>query len=93
MNLWLKEDSELFDYSGREALEEMTKSLVELGYADAAKETYELLLIIKQAIVRADVIKDRLGPVWKAVEKTESLDWGKDSIEEAIMKYRGEGGR
>jgi hypothetical protein len=74
-----------------EDLERMIDRLAGLGYAeDAAKETQELLLIVRQFRVRVSTIADRLSPVWRAQEWWDSNDWGEDDLKEALKKYRGE---
>lgn len=72
-------------------LQRMSDRLAGLGYApDAAKETEELILIIRQFRNRVDARIYRLGKVWQAVEWWDSADWGEDSLKEALAKYRGE---
>ncbi len=71
-------------------LEEMVTELTDMGYIDAAKETFALKTLIEQTKVRMEVYLDRLRPVWKAVEWYCSGDSGMDAVEEAIKKYRGE---
>ena len=70
-------------------LERMSERLIELGYKDAAKETYQLLLKIQSFEVQAETIQKRLEGVWKAVEWMDSLDSGPDDVDAAIDKYRG----
>lgn len=86
-----KDSEQLFDYDGIEDLEQMADELLELGYKDAAMETYDLLRIIKQSKVRVQVIQDRLKPVFKAVEWLHSGDSGMESVKDAIDEYREEG--
>lgn len=57
---------------------------------DAAKETYSLLVQLRQWETRADVHMERLRAVWKAVEWWDSGDWGEDDVREALAEYRGE---
>lgn len=72
-------------------LEEMADRLAGLGYAeDAARETQELLVQLRQWKVRAEVRAERLAGVWKAVEWWDSADWGEDRVKEALAEYRGE---
>jgi hypothetical protein len=74
-------------------LEAMADRLAGLGYAeDAARETQELLVQLRQWKVRADVRVQRLAPVWQAVEWRDSGDWGEEQIREELAEYRGEGG-
>jgi hypothetical protein len=72
-------------------LEEMATRLAGLGYAqDAARETEELLLLLRQWEVRATARMERLTAVWKAVEWWDSSDWGEPQVHEALAKYRGD---
>lgn len=75
---------------GREAsLQEMADRLAKLGYAeDAAKETMEVLLEIRQAKVRIGARQDRLRQIWQAVEWWDSGDWGEDGVKKALEAYR-----
>lgn len=73
-------------------LEEMAEALAGLGYAqDAARETEELLVILRQWEVRASVRLDRLREVWKAMEWWRSCDRSEDQFKETLAEYRGEG--
>ncbi len=75
------------------ALREMADRLAALGYAqDAAAETEDLLAMLRQWQIRADVRLKRLSGVWKAVEWTDSCDWPPSSISEALKAYRGDAG-
>lgn len=70
-------------------LTSMAERLAELGYAeDAARETEELLLIIRQAKIRIDVRARRLSGVWHAVEWWDSADSGEDGVKHALDAYR-----
>lgn len=72
-------------------LEAMADRLAALGYAeDAARETQELLVQLRQWRIRAQVKVDRLEPVWKAIEWRDSGDWSEDSIRQAVVEYRGD---
>lgn len=74
-----------------EMLKKMSERLAGLGYAqDAAKETEELLTIINQYLVRADVRIERLNRVWKAIEWWDSCDSGEDDFKIELARYRGE---
>lgn len=78
----------------RGSLREMADRLAGLGYAeDAAKETEELLALLNQWRVRAEVRRNRLAAVWKAVEWLDSGDSGEDDVREALAAYRGEPGQ
>lgn len=75
----------------RGSLEEMASELAGLGYAqDAARETEELLVMLRQWEVRASVRVERLREVWKAVEWWRSCDYSEDQVREALAEYRGE---
>ncbi|WP_329521188.1 hypothetical protein [Spirillospora sp. NBC_01491] len=72
-------------------LDDMSTRLAELGYApDAAAETEELLLLLRQWENRAQARVNRLADVWKAVEWWDSCDWGEDRVHEALAAYRGD---
>ena len=74
-------------------LEAMASELSGLGYAqDAARETEELVVMLRQWEVRATVRIERLREVWKAVEWWRSCDYGEDRVREALAEYRGESG-
>lgn len=79
------------DIQGRvEELQQMTDALNDLGYPDAARETYATIAIMRQQQIRLQTHIDRLHDVWKAVEWVESNDWAPDAIPRAIAEYRGE---
>lgn len=72
-------------------LEAMSQALAGLGYAkDAARETEELLVILRQWQVRTEIRLEGLTPVWKAMEWWRSSDWSEDDLREELAKYRGE---
>lgn len=72
-------------------LRDMADRLAGLGYAqDAAAETEELLLLLRQWQVRLEVRIRRLEGVWKAVEWWDSCDSGEDGLKQALAKYRGD---
>jgi hypothetical protein len=77
-------------FTHEDDLEAMTDRLADLGFKDAAEETYKILTIIRAADVRIETMLWRLQDVWKAVEWNDSGDWGIDRVEEVIKKYRGE---
>ncbi|MGQ4343586.1 hypothetical protein [Streptomyces sp. SAS_275] len=79
--------------SRRYDLEEMATRLAGLGYAqDAARETEELLLLLRQWETRAEVRMRRLADLWHAVEWWDSHDSGEDGVHEALAKYRDDHG-
>lgn len=80
--------------SQRYSLEEMAAELASLGYAaDAARETEELLVLIRQWEVRTELRVSRLRDVWKAVEWWRSCDSSEAAVHEALAAYRGEPGQ
>ncbi|PRX91969.1 hypothetical protein [Allonocardiopsis opalescens] len=76
------------------ALREMADDLAALGYADdAARETEELLVMLRQWQNRAEVRIRRLSEVWRALEWWHSDDINEDAFREALTKYRGDAQR
>lgn len=70
-------------------IEAMAQRLAGLGYAtDAARETEELLLIIRQSLIRIDTRAERLGKIWHAVEWWDSGDSDENNVKDALDKYR-----
>ncbi|MER7623936.1 hypothetical protein [Streptomyces sp. NPDC126503] len=77
--------------SKRHDLDEMAKRLAGLGYAqDAARETEELLLLLRLWETRAEARLRRLTDVWRAVEWSDSNDSSETRVHEALAKYRGD---
>lgn len=73
----------------QETIQNMADRLAGLGYAsDAAKETQELLLTLRQFENRISAMKERLSDVWHSVEWWDSCDSGEDSVKNALEKYR-----
>lgn len=69
-------------------LREMADALAARGDAeDAARETEELLLLLRQWHIRAEVRIRRLAMVWRAVGR----DMSETVIQDELAKYRGEG--
>jgi hypothetical protein len=83
---------DLDDLVGKQMdLEAMAQALAALGYAkDAARETEELLVLLRQWEVQATVRVERLREVWKAMEWWQSCDYSEDTFKEALAEYRGE---
>lgn len=80
-------NADLTDLSMRE-LREMADTLAARGDAeDAARETEELLVMLRQWHTRADVRIRRLSMVWRAVGR----DMAETVIQDELAKYRGEG--
>lgn len=70
-------------------LESMIDRLAGLGYAeDAAVESQNLLLTLRQFRVRMDTSINRLSEVWRSVEWWDSNDSGEDTVKAALEKYR-----
>lgn len=83
-----REPDELFEYTRQ--LEEIREKLIGLGADDAAMETEECLLLMRQFLVRMGVRLKRLRPVWKAVEWWCSGDYGREKVQAALKEYRNE---
>jgi hypothetical protein len=67
----------------------MAERLAGLGYAnDAAKETLDTLLYLRQVRVFLETRWERMRPVWKAVEWWDSGDSGEDGLKAALDEYR-----
>src|SRR6185437_8090264 len=86
--LCFKEDADLFEHGSLNDMENMASRLIELGFEDAAKETLNLKYTIQQSLIRSQVMKDRLGEVWKSVEWFDSADSGIEVVQKAIHNYR-----
>jgi len=72
-----------------EMLQGMADRLAGLGYADdVARETQELVLILRQFKNHARVIADRLSPIWRAVEWWDSSDTVEEDFKTALAAYR-----
>lgn len=69
-------------------IQQMADELARLGYApDAAQETMEVLLEIRQARIRIEARTRRLNRVWQAIEWWQSGDYSEDAVKEAIRHY------
>jgi hypothetical protein len=85
--LCFKDGHQYLDIPGD--LEDMAARLAKLGWAeDAAAETEELLLILRQCEVRAQARIDRLRDIWHAVEWWDSQDSGPEEVRAALDAYR-----
>ena len=71
-----------------ELLEEMADYLNQNGYEDVAKDTRRLVEYIKSAKIRVETLFEMLSPVFKAVEWFDSGDWGEETLNNEILKYR-----
>lgn len=78
---------ELYNYQAD--IQSMADRLAGLGYAnDAARETQDLLLTLRQFENRISAMHARLSDVWKAVEWWDSCDSGENGVKIALEKYR-----
>ena len=74
----------------QQQIQNMADRLARLGYAhDAAQETQELLLTIRQFENRIEAMQGRLVMLWKAVEWWDSGDISEDGVQRALARYRG----
>lgn len=74
-----------------EQLERMTNYLAGRGDAeDAARETQEVLLLIRQYKVRIEARAKRLHEIWRTVEWHISGDYSEGQVKEALARYRDE---
>ena len=69
-----------------EDMAEMRDMLEAKGLDKAAKETDDLINLVKELEGKANGFLSRLSSIWKAVEWTESGDWGEDSIKRAAKE-------
>lgn len=79
----------------REAdLEAMANTLAELGAVDAAKDTFDLLAVVRTQRARIDAAMHRLYGVFYAVELAADDDSPRlgAEVDKALAKYRGEEG-
>ena len=85
--LCFEDGAGLFEYEDQ--LERMIDRLAGLGYADdAARETAEVLLVIRQSKVRIETMAGRMSDVWKAVEWWDSADTSEDHLKAVLDAYR-----
>lgn len=71
-----------------EDLQDMSDRLVTLGYTDIAQDTQRLVEYIKSASIRIETLFEALSPAFKAVEWFDSGDWGEETLNNEILKYR-----
>ena len=73
----------------QKTIQNMADRLAGLGYAsDAAKETQELLLTLRQFENRISAMQKRLSDIWHAVEWWDSCDSSESGVKNALEKYR-----
>ena len=88
--LCYKDSAQLLGGEADDDLQEMADSLAKLKYAnDAAKETQDILLTIRQSRNRIESSVARLSGLWHDLEWWVSGDSGEDEFKEALEKYRG----
>lgn len=72
-----------------DSLQSMADRLAGLPWAqDAAQETIDLILMLRQQRVWAETFISRLSGVWRAVEWCDSGDTGEDHIQAELKTYR-----
>lgn len=86
--LFCKDIDELMNGSSTELLQDMVDRLNSAGFEDVAKDTQRLVEYIKSASIRIETLFETLSPVFKAVEWFDSGDWGKETLNNEILKYR-----
>ncbi len=86
--LFCKEIDELMNGSSTELLQDMVDRLNSAGFKDVAKDTQRLVEYIKSASIRIETLFETLSPVFKAVEWFDSGDWGEETLNNEILKYR-----
>ena len=70
-------------------IQRIINDLESLGYAnDVAKDTKEFFATLKNNFDKLDMIKEKLSPIWKALEWWKSCDTNEDSFKRALEKYR-----
>lgn len=86
--LFCKDIDELMNGSSTELLQDMVDRLNSEGFKDVAKDTQRLVEYIKSASIRIETLFETLSPVFKAVEWFDSGDWGEETLNNEILKYR-----
>lgn len=86
--LYSKEIDDLMNGSSTELLQDMVDRLNSAGFKDVAKDTQRLVEYIKLASIRIETLFETLSPVFKAVEWFDSGDWGEETLNNEILKYR-----
>lgn len=86
--MFCKDIDELMNGSSTELLQDMVDRLNSAGFKDAAKDTQRLVEYIKSASIRIETLFETLSPVFKAVEWFDSGDWGEETLNNEILKYR-----
>jgi len=87
--LCFKDAGEILGFEGQ--LRDMRDRLIGVGYAqDAARDTEEVLRIIRGYRARMECHLQALYEVWRSVEWWDSGDSGEDGVKKALSEYRGE---
>ena len=86
--LFCKDIDELMNGSSTELLQDMVDRLNSAGFKDVAKDTQRLVEYIKSASIRIETLFETLSPVFKAIEWFDSGDWGEETLNNEILKYR-----
>ena len=86
--LYSKDTDELMNSSTIELLQDMSYRLVALRYEDVAEDTQRLVEYIRSANIQIETLFKMLSPVFKAVEWYDSGDWGGETLDDEIWKYR-----
>lgn len=86
--LYSKDIDELMNGSSTELLQDMADRLNSAGFEDVAKDTQRLVEYIKSASIRIETLFKVLSPVFKAVEWFDSGDWGEETLNNEVLKYR-----
>lgn len=86
--LYCKDIDGLMNGSSTELLQDMVDRLNSAGFKDVAKDTQRLVEYIKSARIRIETLFEALSPVFKAVEWFDSGDWGEETLNNEILKYR-----
>ena len=86
--MFCKDIDQLMNGSSTELLQDMVDRLNSAGFKDVAKDTQRLVEYIKSASIRIETLFETLSPVFKAVEWFDSGDWGEETLNNEILKYR-----
>lgn len=86
--LCYKDIDELMNGSSTELLQDMVDRLNSAGFEDVAQDTQGLVEYIKSARIRIETLFGTLSPVFKAVEWFDSGDWGEETLNNEVLKYR-----
>ena len=84
--LCYKEPEELFHYI--EEMEMVEQELICQGAQDIARDVRRLIEYVKSAENRISVLSEQLNDIFHAVEWYQSADYGENTLQEHIEKYR-----